>query len=86
MNYRNSWVPDTAFVEATKDVDPDSKDAQDTVSMFDELDEGLTASVADEMRQEHRRRLTDVLRRAGLQKKGGSRFKEPQVHMRKTVC
>ena len=28
-----------AFVQATKDVDPDSKDAQDIVSMFDELDE-----------------------------------------------
>ena len=27
-----------AFVEATKDVDPNSKDAQDIVSMFDELD------------------------------------------------
>jgi hypothetical protein len=28
-----------AFIEATKDVDPDSKDGQDIVSMFDELDE-----------------------------------------------
>jgi predicted transcriptional regulator len=28
-----------AFIEATKDVDPNSKDAQDIVSMFDELDE-----------------------------------------------
>jgi hypothetical protein len=28
-----------AFIEETKDVDPDSKDAQDIVSMFDELDE-----------------------------------------------
>jgi len=27
-----------AFVEATKDVDPNSKDGQDIVSMFDELD------------------------------------------------
>src|ERR1051325_10073759 len=28
-----------AFMEATKDVDPDSKDGQDMVSMFNELDE-----------------------------------------------
>jgi hypothetical protein len=28
-----------ALIEATKDVDPNSKDAQDIVSMFDELDE-----------------------------------------------
>jgi hypothetical protein len=28
-----------AFIETTKIVDPDSKDAQDIVSMFDELDE-----------------------------------------------
>jgi predicted transcriptional regulator len=28
-----------ALVEATKDVDPNSKDSQDIVSMFDELDE-----------------------------------------------
>jgi hypothetical protein len=28
-----------AFIDATKDVDPDSKDGQDMVSMFDELDE-----------------------------------------------
>ncbi len=28
-----------AFIEATKDVDPDSKDARDIVSLFDELDE-----------------------------------------------
>jgi hypothetical protein len=28
-----------AFLEETKNVDPDSKDAQDIVSMFDELDE-----------------------------------------------
>jgi hypothetical protein len=27
------------FVDATKDVDPDSRDAKDIVSMFDELDE-----------------------------------------------
>jgi hypothetical protein len=27
-----------AFVETTKDVDPNSKDGQDIVSMFDELD------------------------------------------------
>lgn len=27
-----------AFIEATKDVDPDSKDGQDLVSLFDELD------------------------------------------------
>ena len=27
-----------AFVEATKDMDPNSKDGQDIVSMFDELD------------------------------------------------
>ena len=28
-----------AFIETTKNVDPDSKDGQDIVSMFDELDE-----------------------------------------------
>jgi predicted transcriptional regulator len=28
-----------ALIEATKDVDPNSKDGQDIVSMFDELDE-----------------------------------------------
>ncbi len=28
-----------AFMEASKNVDPDSKDGQDIVSMFDELDE-----------------------------------------------
>jgi len=28
-----------AFIDATKDVDPDSKDGQDMVSMFDKLDE-----------------------------------------------
>jgi hypothetical protein len=28
-----------AFVESTKDVDPDSKDARDIVSTFDDLDE-----------------------------------------------
>jgi hypothetical protein len=28
-----------AFVESAKDVDPDSKDGRDIISMFDELDE-----------------------------------------------
>jgi Flp pilus assembly protein TadD len=31
-----------AFIEATKDMDPNSKDAQDIVSMFDELDESCS--------------------------------------------
>jgi hypothetical protein len=31
-----------ALVEATKDVDPNSKDGQDIVSMFDELDESCS--------------------------------------------